>query len=81
MTAGLLYECKWRTNAWNYDSNSWEHGYDMLLFIGVETINRDDGVVINNYRFHNIVNNKSVLMDIGLIKHCKEIKGDYHECD
>jgi len=53
----------------------------MLLFIGIETINRDDGIVIENYRFHDIVNNKSVLMDIGLIRHCREIKGDYHECD
>ena len=81
MTAGLLYSCKWRTNQWNHNDSSWDRGWDMLLFIGIETINRDDGVVINNYRFHNIVNNKSVLMDIGLIRHCREIKGDYHECD
>ena len=81
MTAGLLYSCQWRANQWNHDNNSWDRGWDMLLFIGIETINRDDGVVINNYRFHDIVNNKSVLMDIGLIRHCKEIKGDYHECD
>jgi hypothetical protein len=81
MTGGLLYECKWRTNQWNYDNNSWDQGWDMLLFIGVETIRRSDGIVINNYRFHDIVNNKSVLLDISLIKHCKEIKGDYHECD
>ena len=61
MTAGLLYSCQWRTNQWNHDNNSWDRGWDMLLFIGIETINRDDGVVINNYRFHDIVNNKSVL--------------------
>tara|TARA_B100001250_G_scaffold380215_1_gene371501 strand:+ start:577 stop:822 length:246 start_codon:yes stop_codon:yes gene_type:complete len=81
MTAGLLYKCKWRTNQWNYDNNSWDRGWDLLLFIGVETINRDDGVVINNYRFHDVINNKSVLMDQGLIKHCEEIKGESHECD
>ena len=81
MKAGLLYSCQWTTSQWNHDNNSWDRGWDMLLFIGIETINRDDGVVINNYRFHDIVNNKSVLMDIGLIRHCKEIKGDYHECD
>ena len=81
MTAGLLYSCQWRTNQWNHDSNSWDRGWEMLLFIGVETINRDDGVVINNYRFHDIIKNKSILLDIGLIRHCKEIEGDYHECD
>ena len=81
MTAGLLYECKWQSSHWNHDKKSWDRGWDMLLFIGIETINRDDGVVINNYRFHDVIENKSVLMDIGLIKHCKEIKGDSHERD
>ena len=81
MTEGLLYSCKWRTNCWNYDNNSWDRGWDLLLFIGVETINRDDGVVINNYRFHDIIKNKTFLMDEGLALRCKEIKGDSHECD
>ena len=81
MKAGLLYSCKWRTNQWNYDNNSWDRGWGMLLFIGIETINRADGVVIENYRFHDLVNNESVLTDKGLIRYCKEIKGDYHECD
>ena len=81
MTAGLLYSCQWRTNQWNYDNNSWDRGWDMLLFIGIETINRDDGVVINNYRFHDIVKNESVLFDESLALKCKEIEGDYHECD
>ena len=74
MTAGLLYKCKWRTNQWNYENNSWDRGWDLLLFIGVETINREDGVVINNYRFHDVINNKSVLMDKDLTKYCEEIK-------
>ena len=81
MTAGLLYECKWRTNQWNHDDNTWDQGWDLLLFIGVETIHRSDGLVIDNYRFHDIIKNKSVLMDKRLIRHCKEIKGDNHECD
>jgi len=81
MTAGLLYKCRWRTNQWNYERNSWDRGWDMLLFIGVETIKRSDGIVINNYRFHDIIKNETVLMDKGLIKYCKEIKGDSHECD
>ena len=81
MTAGLLYKCRWRTNQWNYDNNSWDRGWDLLLFIGIETIHRSDGVVINNYRFHDVIENKSVLMDKGLVRYCKEIKGDSHECD
>jgi len=76
MTAGLLYECHWRTNQWNYDNNSWDRGWDMLLFIGIETIHRKDGVDIHNYRFHDVIKNESVLMDKGLIRYCKEIKGE-----
>jgi len=80
MTAGLLYKCKWRTNQWNYDNDSWDRGWDMLLFIGEEPIYRDDGsFAFHNYRFHDVINNKSVLMDKGLIKHCEEIKGENHE--
>ena len=53
MTAGLLYKCRWRTNQWNYDNNSWDRGWDMLLFIGEEPIYRDDGAFLfYNYRFH-----------------------------
>jgi len=81
MTPGLLYSCQWRTNQWNHDNNSWDRGWDMLLFIGIETINRDDGVVINNYRFHDIIKNESFLMDQSLAYKCKEIKGDSHERD
>ena len=76
MIEGLLYSCNWKNNKYPY-----RHGWEMLLFIGIETIHRADGVVINNYRFHDIIKNKSVLMDIGLIRHCREIKGDSHECD
>ena len=78
MTAGLLYECKWNHNQW---WSTKDEGFDMLLFIGIETINRDDGVVINNYRFHDIVKNESVLFDESLALKCKEIKGDNHERD
>jgi len=81
MTAGSLYKCQWQTNRWSDENNSWTHGWDMLLFIGVETIHREDGVDIHNYRFHDIIKNETVLMDIGLTRHCKEIKGDSHECD
>jgi hypothetical protein len=53
----------------------------MLLFMGIETIHREDGVDIHNYRFHDIVNNETVLLDIGLTRYCEEIKGDSHECN
>tara|TARA_Y100001963_G_scaffold148902_1_gene227551 strand:- start:238 stop:468 length:231 start_codon:yes stop_codon:yes gene_type:complete len=76
MTAGLLYKCRWQNNKYPHS-----HGWDMLLFIGIETINREDGVVIHNYRFHDLIENKTFLMDEGLALRCKEIKGDSHECD
>ena len=79
MTEGLLYSCLWHTNRWNTKKKRWTHGWEMLLFIGVETIRRSDGVVINNYRFHDVIENKTVLLDQGLTKHCKEIKGESHE--
>ena len=81
MTAGLLYKCRWRTNQWNYERNSWDRGWDMLLFIGVETIHREDGMDIHNYRFHDVIKNQEILMDAGLTRHCEEIKGDSHERD
>ena len=77
MTEGLFYECKWSGRWSNRDQ-----GWDMLLFIGIETIHRDDGVVVRNYRFHDIVKNESVLFDESLALKCKEIRTeDYHECD
>ena len=80
MTAGLLYKCRWQTNQWNYDNNSWDRGWDLLLFIGEEPIYRNDGAFLfYNYRFHDLINNKSILLDKGLIRHCEEIKGDNHE--
>jgi hypothetical protein len=81
MTAGLLYKCQWQTNRWCEENNSWTHGWEMLLFMGIETIHREDGVDIHNYRFHDIVNNETVLLDIGLTRYCEEIKGDSHECN
>ena len=78
MTVGLLYECRWARMGY---SSIEPQGWDLLLFIGIETINRDDGVVINNYRFHDIIKNESVLMDQSLAHRCTEIKGDSHERD
>jgi len=82
MTAGLLYECKWRTNQWNQETNSWDRGWDLLLFVGIETINRSDGVVIDNYRFMDMTTGETFLMDQSLAWKCKELNvEDYHECD
>ena len=77
MTAGLLYKCRWKRRHGNRIYNGW----DMLLFLGIERIHREDGVVIDNYRFHDVLNNDSILLDKGLIRYCEEIKGDSHECD
>ena len=77
MTAGLLYKCKWKHRYGNRIYKGW----DMLLFLGIETIHRSDGVDVHNYRFHDLLNNESVLLDKGLIRYCEEIKGDSHECD
>lgn len=69
MTAGLLYSCKWRTNRWRKR----DHGWDMLMFLRTETINRADGVVITNYRFYDIASGEERLLDEGLIRYCKEL--------
>ncbi len=79
MVAGNLYSCVWRTNQWNHQTGNWDRGWDMLLFLGIETIHRDDGVEIRNYRFHDIVTNDNVLMDEYLVQHCEEIKGGSNE--
>ena len=79
MTAGLLYKCQWQTNRWSEENNSWTHGWEMLLFLGIETIHREDGVDIENYRFQDIIKNEEILLDIGLTRYCKEIKGECHE--
>ena len=77
MKAGLLYENTWATIGY---SSINKQGWDLLLFVGIETIHRDDGVTIENYRFHDIIKNESVLMDRNLALKSKEIKSeDYHE--
>lgn len=73
MTAGSLYTCKWRTNRWNKENNSWDHGWEMLMFLRTETIKRVDGVIITNYRFYDIMSGKERLLDKGLIRYCREL--------
>jgi len=82
MTAGLLYSCKWRRNQWNHDNNSWDHGWDMLMFLGIETIKRDDGVVIENYRFMDMLTGEMPLFDHSLALKCIPLEtGEYDERD
>ena len=68
MQAGLIYSCKWQ-HQWVKQIQGW----DMLLFLRTETIDRKDGVIVTNYRFYDILMGKERLLDEGLIKFCKEL--------
>ena len=72
MTAGLIYECKWDNPRWMTGSG-YQRGWSMLLFLRKETINRSDGIVVTNYRFHDLVEGKEVLMDESLAHKCTEV--------
>ena len=69
MTAGLIYSCKWMHGFGNPTYCGWE----MLMFLGTRTINRSDGITITNYRFYDILQGETRLLDETLIKYCKEI--------
>ena len=68
MKAGLIYSCTWE-HQWMKQRQGW----DMLLFLRTETIDRKDGVIVTNYRFYDILMGKERLPDEGLIKFCKEL--------
>ena len=68
MKAGLIYSCKWQ-HQWMKQIQGW----DMLLFLRTETIDRKDGVIVTNYRFYDILMGKERLLDEGLIEFCKEL--------
>ena len=68
MKAGLIYSCKWQ-HQWMREVQGW----DMLLFLRTETIDRKDGVIVTNYRFYDILMGKERLLDEGLIEFCKEL--------
>ena len=68
MKAGLIYSCTWE-HQWMKQRQGW----DMLLFLRTETIDRKDGVIVTNYRFYDILMGKERLLDEGLIKFCKEL--------
>jgi len=68
MKAGLIYSCTWQ-HQWMRERQGW----DMLLFLRTETIDRKDGVIVTNYRFYDILMGKERLLDEGLIEFCKEL--------
>ena len=68
MKAGHLYSCTWE-HQWMKETQGW----DMLLFLRTETIDRKDGVIVTNYRFYDILMGKERLLDEGLMQFCKEL--------
>lgn len=68
MTAGLIYSCKWRHG---FGSRTY-CGWDMLLFIRKE-YTYSGGKLLTNYRFHDMLQGETRLLDEGLVKHCKEL--------
>ena len=69
MTAGLIYSCKWKHG---FGSRVY-CGWDMLLFLGTETIKHSHDEYVTNYRFYDILQGETRLLDKGLVKYCKEL--------
>jgi hypothetical protein len=72
MQVGQIYSCKFRHRYERHHIDKLQ-GWDMLLFLRTETIDRSDGVIITNYRFYDILSGETRLLDEGLIKYCKEV--------
>ena len=62
MQVGSLYSCKWTP----FHSND-ERGWDMLMFLGVDTDKQ------NGYVFFDLIHGARRHLSEGLIRHCKEI--------
>ena len=62
MQVGKLYSCKWTP----FHSES-KRGWDMLMFLGVETERRD------RYVFYDMIHGAKRRLSEGLIINCKEI--------
>ena len=65
MQIGQLYSCKW--TPFHANPQRGERGWDMLMFLGVDTERR------NRYVFYDLVHGARRHLSEGLIKHCKEI--------
>ena len=63
MQVGSLYSCKW-TSA---PISKIERGWDMLMFLGVDTERRD------RYVFYDLIHGARRHLSEGLTVHCKEI--------
>ena len=66
MQVGSLYSCKW-TSATHYQDFTIERGWDMLMFLGVDTERRD------RYVFYDLIHGARRHLSEGLTVHCKEI--------
>ncbi len=62
MKIGKLYSCKWTPF-----HSSKERGWDMLMFLGVDTERR------NRYVFYDLIHGARRHLSEGLTTHCKEI--------
>ena len=69
MQVGSLYSCKWTSSP----ISTIERGWDMLMFLGTQTIHRSDGEVVTNYRFYDVFMGEARILDKGLVRHCKEL--------
>jgi len=72
MKVGHIYSCKFR-NRYERHRPDELRGWDMLMFLRTETIDRSDGVIITNYRFYDILSSETRLLDEGLIQYCEEV--------
>ena len=70
MKVGTIYRCIWGEMGY---SSIKQRGWEMLLFLRTETITRTDGVIVTNYRFHDILASEERLLDEGLAHRCKEV--------
>ena len=63
MQVGSLYSCKWTSSP----ISTIERGWDMLMFLGVDTERR------NRYVFYDLIRCTKRNLGEGIIIHCKEI--------
>ena len=46
------------------------------MFLGTETILHSHNKYVTNYRFYDVLQGETRLLDEGLVKHCKEINSE-----
>lgn len=65
---GQLYKCKWC-----YRSQPDFMGWDMIMFLGTETVKHSHDECVTSYLFHDVLQGERRLLDEGLIRFCKEL--------